>query len=132
MKLTSVMFLVIGLIVGGFSVALAQEAKEEEKDVFTLEEIVVTAQRREQDVQDVPISMTAISGNALASYRIEQSTQLASMVPNLNIIRTYGEHVAPVITVRGVNTQGWSFGDPAATAIYADDVVLNNQWSHGF
>ena len=97
-----------------------------------IEEIVVTAQRRDQDVQDVPISMTALSGDTLNVYRLEQARQLASVVPNLNVLQTYGENVAPIITIRGVNSQGWSFGDPSTTTVYSDDVPLNNTWAHGF
>jgi len=97
-----------------------------------IEEIFVTAQRRDQDVQDVPISITVLSGDGLNEYRLEQARQLASVVPNLNVLQTYGENVAPIITIRGVNSQGWSFGDPSTTTVYSDDVPLSNNWANGF
>ncbi len=46
----------MGLVLGGFSAAFAQD---EPKAVFTLDEIVVTAERRESTVQDTPISVSA-------------------------------------------------------------------------
>ena len=115
----------VGAADGGSSDAAVNEEGQ-------IEEIVVTATRRDQDLQEVPLSITALSGEALDDYRLEQARQLASVVPNLNVLRTYGENVAPIITIRGVNSQGWSFGDPAATTVYSDDIALINAWAHGF
>ncbi len=121
-----------GILFGSVSIAADVDNSESTGAEGQIEEIVVTAQRRDQDVQDVPISMTALSGDALNEYRLEQARQLANVVPNLNVLQTYGENVAPIITIRGVNSQGWSFGDPSTTTVYSDDVPLNNVWAHGF
>ena len=53
-------------------------------------DIVVTAQRREQSVLSVPIAISAVSGNTLASKGITNSADLASAVPNLQVSSPYG------------------------------------------
>ena len=51
-------------------------------------DIVVTAQRREQRLQDVPISIAVVSGNTLEDRAIQIFEQLAPLVPNLTIAKT--------------------------------------------
>ena len=51
----------------------------------TLEEVVVTAQKRAQNIQDVPISITAFSGNFLEENGIQKIDEVAKITPNFNI-----------------------------------------------
>ncbi|MFZ1292818.1 MAG: hypothetical protein WAR81_01305, partial [Pseudomonadales bacterium] len=55
-----------------------------------IEEMVVTAQKREQNLQDVPISITAISGEQLEARGIEGLESLSSLAPNLQVNRAPG------------------------------------------
>lgn len=79
-----------------------------------LDEIIVTAQKREQSLQDVPISVTALSAEALDAARIENAVDLQFNTPNLFLSANRN------ITIRGVGSQ--SFGGSNDTNIG----VLNN------
>jgi iron complex outermembrane receptor protein len=68
----------------------------------TLEEIVVTAQKREQRVQDMPTTVTVVSGLELAKFQITELEDLDAIVPGLVFNRTPGDNVA--ITIRGIGT----------------------------
>jgi outer membrane receptor protein involved in Fe transport len=66
-----------------------------------VEEIVVTAQKREEDIQDVPISISAFTGESLDAKGITDPKTLAQSIPGV----TYGETVNfSIIYVRGVGT----------------------------
>ena len=62
----------------------------------SLEEVVVTAQKREQNMQDVGISVTAMSGDNLRSLGITSSADIARFTPNLSIVSLAGEGNQPV------------------------------------
>jgi len=121
------LFLVIGLILGGYSVALAEE---EEKEVYVIGEITVTAQRREQNVQDVPIAMTALSGEDMDTLRLEQTMQLADQIPNMYIAESSGENTYLNISIRGVNNQQLGFGTATSAAVYSDEMILDSWMLH--
>src|SRR5262245_62089756 len=65
------------------SVALAQDATSVEESGD--EEIVVTARKREERLQDVPISVTAVSGDTLENQQINSVREVAAIAPGLNI-----------------------------------------------
>lgn len=87
-----------------------------------LDEVVVTAQRREQRLQDVPMAISAIGGAEVAARGIGDSRQLFDNVPNLNLSRRGGN--APVPSIRGVYQ---AIQDPTAepsVAFYIDGVYV--------
>jgi outer membrane receptor protein involved in Fe transport len=65
-----------------------------------LEEVIVTAQKRAESLQDVPISMTAISGDKIQDAGIQSMTELSSYVPNLGISENA---VNSIISMRGIS-----------------------------
>jgi len=86
--------------------ALAQQAQDLQKvqHGLALEEIVVTAQRREQNLQDVPVSVTAFSGDVLERANITQARDYLALTPNVGF--SDGEEAgsrAVSISIRGVN-----------------------------
>lgn len=84
-----------------------------------LEEIVVTAQRKTERLQDVPISVNAISGEAMAARGVTDTFDLQTVVPGLSITR-----VASVSTpyLRGVGSDGANPNQEASVATYVDGV----------
>src|SRR5438067_435746 len=73
--------------------AMAQTATHQaraEPAGATMEEVVVTAQRREQNIQDVPASITAIGGGALEKRQIKSVNGLSAVAPNLQVSEVYG------------------------------------------
>lgn len=89
-----------------------------------LEEIVVTAQKREQRLQDVPVSVSALSADALAANRIMSVKDLDSVVPNLSVRTQVGGSSLPVYTMRGLVAVGSATGADKGVAIYIDGVYL--------
>ena len=66
-----------------------------------LEEIIVTAQKREQSVQDVPIAVTAVTEASLQSNRIFTVADLSSVAPGMTVKPSAGGINTPTITIRG-------------------------------
>src|SRR4051794_14656316 len=67
-----------------------------------LEEVVVTAQKRAERLQDVPVSITALSGDQLVSLKLNSGTDVAKYTPNLRISNA-GNEDQPKISIRGVS-----------------------------
>src|SRR5690606_33685150 len=58
-----------------------------------IEEVIVSAQKRAESVQDVPISMTVFSGDALKEFGVTTARDLTSLTPNMNWIGNEGNNV---------------------------------------
>ncbi len=89
-----------------------------EKQRATLDEIVVTAQKRAEDIQDVPLSVSAIGGEALKEKNIANMEQVADQIPNLHI---EAQPNASYIYMRGIGS-GYNRGFEQSVAIIIDDV----------
>jgi iron complex outermembrane receptor protein len=107
----SVSSLILSLFVFGASSAGAQE----------LEEITVTAQRRAQDLSDVPISVNAFGLQEIKDLGYVDVTQVARQSPNLDIKYTWGNSM-PVYTIRGVGMNSFQASDTSSVGLYVDDV----------
>ncbi|GAA5317741.1 MAG: TonB-dependent receptor [Candidatus Pelagadaptatus aseana] len=83
-----------------------------------LEEIIVTAQKRAEGLQDVPISINAVSGEKLESYNISSLGDLSGSIPNLQITKT---GITNQIGMRGVYS-GSNKGFEQSVAMYVDEV----------
>jgi len=89
----------------------------------SLEEIVVTAQKRSERLQDVPLAVTAISGEALSSAGINDTTRLANLTPSL----TFTEGAQPNnknFRIRGIGTAVFGQGLEPSVATVVDGVVM--------
>lgn len=105
----------------GLSCAAAQSTAPVRSDV--LEELIVTAQKRSQRIQDVPLSVTAYSGETLQELGIKQTTDLMFAVPGLNAITTQGDG-NPTFTIRGIGLNDFSTNNNPNVSVYVDDVIL--------
>jgi iron complex outermembrane recepter protein len=86
-----------------------------------VEEIVVTAQKREEDIQDVPISISAFTGESLDAKGITDPKTLAQSIPGV----TYGETVNfSIIYVRGVGTDAFLPDSDLSVAMYMDGIYF--------
>lgn len=83
-----------------------------------LEEVIVTAQKRAQGLQDVPISINAVSGDKLSNAGIEDLQDLSGSIPNLQITQT---GITNQIGMRGIYS-GSNKGFEQSVAMYVDDV----------
>lgn len=87
-----------------------------------LEEIVVTAQKREQNLQDVSVSVTAFDGNAMRELNMTNSVDIAAQTPGLNVGTPVGEGNNPSITLRGVGLNDFNDNNEGPIAVYRDEV----------
>ena len=103
---------------GPWAACLAAEAEAEDK----LAEITVTAQRREQNMQDVGTSVTAFDAHALEQLGFKDVTDIAGQVPGLQY-NQYGATVT-IYNLRGVSQNDFSDHQEAPIAVYADDAYI--------
>jgi len=116
-----IMILVLGAMgqVGLSSLALSQENNN------YLEEVVVTAQKRSENLQDVPISVSAIQGEALTEAGYTSIQDLAGAVPGLVVSDSVSYGLAPV-AIRGIGgpAGGGSLLTEQPVAVYVDGVYV--------
>ena len=75
-----------------------------------LEEIIVTATRRSETVQDVPINIAALSGSQIKEQGFDELADILSFVPGINVVDRGGRQGNPII-VRGLNADALGSGD---------------------
>ncbi len=111
--------------------ALAQDTAAE--DESGLSEIVVTAQRRSENLQDVPLSISAISGDKLDAINSGGGDirALAGRVPSLNIESSFGR-TFPRFYIRGLGNTDFDLNASQPVSLVYDDVVLENPILKGF
>src|SRR5512134_3586890 len=90
----------------GSSAAVTQIAWAQENQNEGLEEIVVTATRREQNLQDVPLAVVAYTGEMLERQGIENMEDLKAVVPNLVVAGNLGGTDTASFTIRGIPNVG--------------------------
>ena len=88
--------------------------------------IVVTAQRVEQNIQDVPISVTAISGDTLRTRQIDSFDQLQFVAPGVTFNAGVNSRQSAT-TIRGIGTSLFNIGIEASSAIVIDGVVMGRE-----
>ena len=100
------------------SAAVAQEARP----AATVGELVVTAQRREQALQDVPAAVSAFSEESLKAQRIETGSDLLKAIPNVNFSRAnFGGFN---FQIRGIGTKLVATSADAAIGVHVNNVPL--------
>lgn len=111
-------------IVGIFnSPALAQTA-DQAADKGGLADIVVTAQKREQRLQDVPVAVTAITQDTLQANRIHNVSDISSIAPGLTARKPAGSTGSIAFTLRGNPTNASAPGSDKAISTYLDGVYI--------
>ncbi len=101
--------------------ATPQTPQAQSADTSGLQEIVVTAQHREELLRDVPIAINAIGADQLKSGGISDTTALVQAVPSLNFTRS---GPSGIFAIRGVVTPNGAAGEEGSTAVYVDDVYM--------
>ena len=103
--------------------AVAQARGPDAGQVVSIDEIVVTAQKRAENVQDVPLAITAVRGEALAAMNITQPQQLSLIDPSVRFKQSLSSS-ASGLTIRGVGTSSFSAGIEQSISTVVDGVVL--------
>ena len=127
----SVMYVAVAMAIGALSatsVAAQTTAKADPKaDDSKLETITVTAQRREEELQKVPVSITSLSAKDLEQKQIRRLDDIKFEVPNVVIEPNTGTSSGAKIFMRGVGTDESLFTADPSVAIYIDDVYIPRQ-----
>lgn len=96
-----------------------QTATAEPTRPQSLGEIVVTAQKREQKLQDVPVSITAVTGEALEALKITDLRSVQSYVPNMAVLNS---GVNPVVFIRGFGSGPNNVAFDQEVSVYLDGI----------
>ena len=104
------------------SISFAQEAEDEGR----LETITVTAQKRAQNLQEVPVSVTAFTGDEMAEAVIKDMYDLQTNVPGLGAFQSQSATNSS-FSIRGVGTSSQNFGLESSVGLYVDGVYRARQ-----
>jgi iron complex outermembrane receptor protein len=96
-----------------------------------LEEIVVTAQKREQNVQDVGIAITAFTGEQLEQIGYTNAQQVTSLAPGVSTVQPNGE-ANYSIAIRGAASSDFTSNNESPCSIYLDEVYISQMSGAGF
>ncbi len=110
-------FICTAPVLGGLLIA-QQASAENPSD--SLDEIVVTAQRRAERLQDVPAAITALSGDTLNQMRLQGNADLAAYVPSLSF-----DVLGPGETTLAIRGLGTSYGLEPAVSLYINETPLD-------
>ena len=90
-----------------------------------LETIVVTAEKRSENIQTVPIAITALSGDQLRAAKIRDFNDLQQIAPSLLVSTGSGDTTGGLVRIRGVGTTGNNAGLEASVGVFVDGVYRN-------
>lgn len=105
------------------SPALAQSVQSEE--------IVVTATKKEEMLVDVPIAITAFSGDQLDDLGFASAQHIDAQVPNFQAVSTFGE-TSPFLVLRGIGNLGFGSAAISPVGMYVDNVYIGQNIAQGF
>ena len=114
---------VAALTTGAAPAAFAAAA--EPSNTTQIEEVVVTAQRRSENIQDVPVSVQAVSAAQIEREGVKQTADLARITPNVTIALPSGEGSQPNITIRGIGLNDYNSNNAGPNGVYVDDVYIS-------
>ena len=108
--------------------ALAAPVNAQDDDGALLEEITVVAQKREQNIMDVPVAITAISGAQIEASAIKDMYDLQVNVPGL-IVGGSQTTTTSNFAIRGIGSTSNNFGVESSVGLYVDNVYRSRQSS---
>ncbi len=95
-------------------------------------EIVVTAQKRSENIQKVPISIQAFTAKDIRALGIKSSSDLGQMSPNVDIALPAGAGNQPIIAIRGIGLNDYDTNNAGPNGVYVDEVYLSSPASQTF
>jgi iron complex outermembrane receptor protein len=113
-------------MVAGFAgPAVAQQEGPDADSSGVIEELIVTARRRDESLQDVPIAITAFTGEQLDRIGADTLITVGQSSPNVTLEVSRGTNTTITAFIRGVGQQDPVAGFEAGVGLYIDDVYLN-------
>lgn len=108
----------VAVALSGSSTVFAADQK------IALEEVIVTAQKREQNMQDVPVAVTAFSAADLNNAGVQDVTEIQKTAPNVTMQVSRGTNTTLTAYVRGIGQADPLWGFEPGVGLYVDDVYL--------
>jgi len=127
--LTSGLLLTTALVAS--SILAGPAAAQEQSRSVLLEEIIVTAQKREQSAQDVGISITTVSGAQMRALGYTNAQEVTALAPGVSTMQPNGE-ANYAISIRGVANNDFTTNVESPVAIYVDEVYISQMSGAGF
>lgn len=124
----------LALLAGGGLLALAisqpafAQSTNSDDESGTIDEIIVTATKREENAQDVPIAITALDSEMVAATGVTGTNDLRAAVPALNVTTAVGGFGLPRIRGIGSTGQGPSIENPVA--LYVDGIYVGSSFAN--
>jgi iron complex outermembrane recepter protein len=113
----------LGIMVLSAPIFAAQPSAPSNEDESTLEEVIVTAQFRRENLQDTAIAITAVTGEMLADQGLNNVEDLGLVIPNASIRPlTSSSGPASAVGMRGVQTTEFIYTTDPGVGVYIDDV----------
>lgn len=106
------------------SAVAAPSVVAQNSGALTLEEVTVTARRRSENLQDVPIAVTALTGDELTLMGSQDITELAQSIPSVTLEPSRATNTTLTAFIRGVGQQDPLAGFEQGVALYLDDVYM--------
>ena len=103
----------------------APAAQAQQLQQALIEEMIVTATKREQSIQDIPVAVSAFSGELLKNSGITDARQLVGLAPSFFLSSSASEAAGATARIRGIGTTGDNAGLESAVAIFIDGVYRN-------
>ena len=103
---------------------VAQDVAPAKADNATIEEVVVTARRREETLKDVPVAVSAFSADTLERQGATDITTLSQTTPNITVQTARGSNSTLISYIRGIGQQDPLWGYEPGVGLYVDDVYI--------
>ena len=110
-------------------VTFAQEAEEQDEE-RSLNKVIVTATKRAENIQEVPIAITAFDASTIASERVDDLQEIASRTPSF-LIGQNGP-TAPELTIRGIGSTDREAGSERSVVVFIDEVYIGRAGASTF
>lgn len=121
-----------GLIsVLGIPLSVAQSPDQAPRKGSVLEEIIVTATKRSESLQDVGIAITALSGEQMEALGFASAQQVTTFAPGVSTVQPNGE-ANYSIGIRGVTNSDFTTNVESPVAVYVDEVYISQASGTGF
>ena len=115
----------LGIGCAAAALGLAPVAQAQEADSASgLGTIVVTASKKEENLQDVPISVSVIGGEEAREYGFNTAIDIVSQAPNVEAASIYGSGTSANVTMRGIGQNDFGEGHEAPITTYVDEIYL--------
>lgn len=116
---------IFGLALGAFAAIAAPQEAQAQKAADVLDEVTVTARRREESLHDVPLAISVISGTQLERVGAADIIEIAQSSPNVTLEVSRGTNTTLTAFIRGVGQQDPVAGFESGVGLYLDDVYFN-------